>query len=112
MFIIILIIIKSIGELINRLTKLLALGLISRFIGAIFGMVKLLLICCFLLSIATNYLLIDKQTQKQSILIIHLTKVYKIITPEINRHKKTLIQATKEGTKKAKEKIEKKINPQ
>ncbi len=110
-FIIILIIIRSIGELINRLTKLLALGLISRFLGAIFGMIKLLIICCFFLLIATNYSLIDKQTQKQSILIAPLKKVSKIITPEINKQKTILIEATKEGTKKAKEKLDKKLNP-
>jgi membrane protein required for colicin V production len=109
-FIAILIIIKSIGELIDRLTKLLALGLISRFLGAIFGMIKLLVICGFLLLLVADYGLIDKQIQKNSILFIPLKEVSEIITPEINKNKKIFIEATKEETEKAKETLDKKIN--
>ena len=109
-FIITLITIKLIGELINRLTKLVALALISRLLGAIFGMIKLLVICCFLLLIATDYELIDKQTQKKSILFIPLQEVSEIIIPEINKNKKIIIETTRESTEKAKEAVDKKIN--
>ena len=111
-FIIIIIIVKSTGELINKITKQLALGLISRLLGAIFGMIKLLIICIFLLLLATDYELIDRQTQEKSILLIPLQRVSKIIIPEINKHKKIIIEATKESTEKAKQTLEQKINPE
>ncbi len=109
-FIIILIIIKSIGELINRLTRLLALGLISRLLGAVFGILKLLVICCFLLLLVMDYGLIDKQTQKGSVLVAPIERISKVAIPEINKKKKIIIEATKESTEKAKEAVEKKIN--
>jgi len=109
-FIIIFIIIKSIGELINRFTKLLALGLISRLLGVVFGMLKLMVICCFLLLPAKEYGLIDKKTQKESILIVPIERAFKIIIPEINKKKKSIIEATKTHTEKAREVLEKKIN--
>ena len=109
-FIIILVIVKSIGELINKLTNQLALGLISRLLGGVFGSVKFLIISIFLISIATEYDLIDKKIQKNSILLIPMQRVSKIIMPGINKHKKTIIEVTKEGTNKAKKRIERKIN--
>jgi membrane protein required for colicin V production len=111
-FIIIIVIVKSIGELINKITKQLALGLISRLLGAIFGMIKLLIICIFLLLLATDYELIDRQTQEKSILLIPLQRFSKIIIPEINKHKKIIIEVTKESTEKAKQTLEQKINPE
>lgn len=110
-FIIILVIIKSLGELINGLTKMLALGLISRFMGAIFGLLKLLIICCFFLIIANQYQLIDSKKQGSSVLITPLQKATNIIAPEINKHKENIIEATKETTKNAKDGLDKKINP-
>lgn len=111
-FVIILIIIKSVGELINRLTKLLALGLISRFLGAIFGTLKLLLVCCALFLLANNYYLIDDKTRKTSILFIPIRGATEAIIPEINRSKKIFIEATKEETQRAKKVLDKKINPE
>lgn len=109
-FIIIIIIVKSIGELINTITKKLALGFISRLLGAIFGVIKILVICVFLLVLATDYSLIDKNTQANSILLIPLQNASQMIIPEIKKQKKIIINATKETTEKAKRTIEKKIN--
>ncbi|MAJ90405.1 MAG: hypothetical protein CMD08_03925 [Flavobacteriales bacterium] len=109
-FIIILIIIKSVGELINRLTKLLALGLISRFLGAIFGMLKLLLVCCAFFLLANNYRLIDKQTKQTSICFKPIKLATELIIPEINKKKKVFIEATQEETEKAKKVLDEKIN--
>lgn len=109
-FVIILIIIKSVGELINRLTKLLALGLISRFLGAVFGMLKLLLVCCALFLLANNYHLIDKNTKNTSILFAPLEEVTEMLIPEINKNKKIFIKATQEETEKAKKVLDEKIN--
>tara|TARA_B100001758_G_C18398488_1_gene607448 strand:+ start:922 stop:1473 length:552 start_codon:yes stop_codon:yes gene_type:complete len=109
-FIIIMVIIKSIGEVINKITNHLALGFVSRILGAIFGAIKLLLICICLILLATNYELIDKKTQDNSILLIPLKKASKVILPEIKKHKKDIIEATKEGAEKAKKSLKQKIN--
>ena len=110
-FVIILTIVKSIGEIINKITKQLALGFISRVLGAVFGIIKLLIICMFLLVLATDYKLINKPLKENSILLIPLQRVSQIIIPEFNKHKKTIIKVTKESTEKAKKTLEKKINP-
>ena len=110
-FIIILIIIKSIGELIDKLTKLLALGIISRFLGAIFGGFKIMLVFSGVLFFLTEYKIIDHhQIEKDSILLKPIQDVSEIVIPKINKHKKIIIDTTKANTKKAKEKIKKKIN--
>jgi membrane protein required for colicin V production len=109
-FIVIMVIVKSIGEVINKITNHLALGLISKILGAVFGMTKIILICICLLLLATNYELIDRKTQNNSILLIPLQKASKIVLPEITKHKEKIIDATKEGTEKAKRSLEQKIN--
>tara|TARA_X000000368_G_C23052146_1_gene721958 strand:+ start:2580 stop:3131 length:552 start_codon:yes stop_codon:yes gene_type:complete len=109
-FIVVLIIIKSIGELIERLTKLLALGIISRFLGAIFGFFKIMIIFSGILFFLTEYKTIDYQTEKDSILLKPIQQFSKVLMPKINKHKKAIIETTKENTKKVKEKINKKVN--
>jgi membrane protein required for colicin V production len=111
-FIIILIIIKSIGELIDRITKLLALGIISRFLGAIFGIFKIIVIFSGMLFFLTEYNIIDHQIEKDSILLTPIQDVSEILIPKINKHKRIIIDTTKENTKKAKEKINQQINPE
>jgi membrane protein required for colicin V production len=109
-FVIVLIIIKTTGKLIDRLTKLLALGLINRFLGAVFGLFKLVVILSFLLSLAMQHDLINKENQQQSILIIPLKEISEVIIPKINKHKKNIIETTQESTEKVKETLGKKIN--
>ena len=111
-FLIILIIIKSLAEILNKISKQLALGFLSRIFGAFFGMLKMLLICLFLLFIVVDYEILDKQTQKKSILFTPLQSAAQIAIPEFKKHKKTIIKSATESTKKAKEKIEKRINSQ
>ena len=111
-FIIILIIIKSIGELIDRITKLLALGIISRFLGAIFGIFKIIVVFSGMLFFLTEYKIIGHQIEKDSILLTPIQDVSEILIPKINKHKRIIIDTTKENTKKAKEKINQQINPE
>ena len=111
-FIVILIIIKSIGELIDRLTKLLALGIISRFLGAIFGVFKIMVIFSGALFFLTEYKIIDHQIEKDSILLKPIQEVSEVLVPKINKHKKIILETTKENTKKVKEKINQQINPE
>tara|TARA_B110000444_G_C18690784_1_gene524169 strand:+ start:385 stop:936 length:552 start_codon:yes stop_codon:yes gene_type:complete len=109
-FIIILIIIKSIGELIDRLTKLLALGIISKFLGAIFGVFKIMVIFSGIIFFLIEYKLIDNKIETDSVLLNPIQDISKIIIPKINKHKKIIIDTTKENTKKVKEEIKKKVN--
>jgi membrane protein required for colicin V production len=104
------IIIKKIGYIFDKLTKALALGFVSRLLGGVFGFLKIGIILTFLLSLVTDYELIDKQVKEKSVLIIPLQEVTKIIIPEINKHKKIIIEETKKSTVKAKNSLDKKIN--
>ena len=72
----------------------------------------MLLICMFLLFLVVDYEILDKQTQKKSILFSPLQNATQILLPEFKKHKKTIVNSAKESTKKAKENIEKRINTQ
>tara|TARA_B100000902_G_C27101589_1_gene809070 strand:+ start:299 stop:835 length:537 start_codon:yes stop_codon:yes gene_type:complete len=103
-FIVILIIIKSIGGFIDRLAKLLALGIISRFLGAIFGVFKIMIIFSGILFFLPEYKT-DHQIEKDSILLKPIKDFSETIIPKINKHKKIIIDTTKEKTKKVKQKL-------
>lgn len=109
-FVIIIIIIKSLGEIINKIANKLAFGIISKLLGAIFGMIKLLVISMFLLVVVVDYGVIKKETQEKSVLYGPIKKASKTVIPEIKKHKKTILDSAKESTEKAKEKLEKTIN--
>ena len=57
-------VIRLLGYFLDKLTKALALGIISRILGAIFGFFKIVVIFSFLLFVVTEYGLINTQTQK------------------------------------------------
>ena len=111
-FIVILIIIKSIGELIDKVTKLLALGLISRFLGAIFGALKIMVVFSGIIFFLQEYKTTTSQMEKESILLSPIEKLSQFIIPEIDKHTNSFLEKTKEETEKAKETIENKINQQ
>ncbi len=111
-FLAVFIIIKSIGELIERLSKLLALGLINRLLGSIFGLLKVGIVFSFLFVFESKHDFIDKANEESSILITPIKDFATIIIPKINQHKGVVIKTTKESAEKAKKKIEKKINPE
>ena len=112
LFIISVMMIKLLGYVLDKLTKSLALGFASKILGAIFGGLKVVVIFTFLLTIAIEYEFIDKNTEKNSVLIEPLKEISEIITPEINKHKNNILEKAKESTKKAKEKLDGKINPE
>ena len=105
-------VIRFLGYFLDKLTKALALGIISRVLGAIFGFFKIVVIFSFLLFIVTEYGLINTQTQKESVLLKPLQDITAIITPEINKHKDTFLDKVEKNTNKAKKEIEKKVNIQ
>ena len=87
LFIVSVLMIKILGYIIDKLTKALALGFVSRILGAIFGFLKVVVIFSFLLAIVSDYDLIDKNTQDESVLLKPIQEVSDLITPEINKHK-------------------------
>jgi len=101
--------IKAIGFIVDKLTKALALGVFSRLFGGVFGFLKVVVIFSFLLFFVTEYSLLSKETKSGSVLFVPLTKVANIINPQLNKHQFILDKIDKE-TKKAKEKINQKIN--
>jgi membrane protein required for colicin V production len=117
LFIVSVLMIKILGDGIDKLTKALALGFVSRILGAIFGFLKIVVIFSFLLVIVTDYGLIDNETKEKSVLLQPLQDVSKIITPEIitpeiNKHKDNIIEKAKEGTEKVKEKLKENSTPE
>ena len=101
--------IKTLGFFIDKLTKVLALGILSRVFGGVFGFLKVVVIFSFLLFVITDYNLVNKQTKNGSVLFEPLTDVAKTITPQLKKHQSILDKIDKEA-KRAKEKINQKIN--
>jgi len=96
--------IKILGFFIDKLTKVLALGIFSRIFGAVFGFSKVVVIFSFLLFVIADYNLVDKQSKEDSVLFEPLTDVVKIITPQLEKHQ-SILDKIDEGAKKLKEKI-------
>ena len=103
--------IKTLGFVVDKLTKALALGIVSRFLGGIFGLLKVLVIFSFLLFVITDYNLVDKKTKNDSVLFKPLVDVAAIITPQLKKHQSILDKVNKEAEK-AKEKIDEKSSPE
>ena len=96
--------IKSLGIVVDKLTKALALGVFSKIFGGVFGFLKVVVIFSFLLFVITDYKLVDKQTKEDSVLFGPLTEATRIITPQLKKHQSILNKIDK-GTEKVKEKI-------
>ena len=111
-FIIILVIIKSIGELIDRLTKILALGIISKLLGAIFGFFKFVVVLSGIYFFLSHHNILNyKSLDKKSILLKPIQNMAGVIIPKINQHKDVIINKANTNTKKAKEKLRDQVTP-
>ena len=108
LFISVLLLIKLLGYLTDKLTKALALGFLSRILGGIFGMLKLALIISFLLMIESKFELIPQDTKQSAQLYKPITNLVELISPHIEKHK-GLLEDFQEKTKQVKEDIEEKI---
>ena len=96
--------IKALGLIVDKLTKVLALGIFSRVFGGIFGFLKVVVIFSFLLFVISDYKLVNKQTKEDSVLFGPLKNVARIITPHLKKHQSILDKIDKR-TEKVKEKI-------
>ena len=103
--------VKAIGLMLEKLTKALALGIISRFLGGIFGLLKVVVIFSFLLFVITDYNLVNKKTKDDSVLYKPLSDIAVIITPQLKKPQLILDKIDK-SVEKAKEKINQQINPE
>lgn len=112
LFVLILLATRLLGYFLDKLTKALALGMISKILGSFFGFLKIGIACGFLLVIATEYKLINNQTQNKSVLLTPLKNITKTIIPKINKHKDTFLNKIEKSTKKAKKEINKRVNLQ
>ena len=105
LFIVSVLIIKILGYIIDKLTKALALGFVSRILGAVFGFLKVVVIFSFLLAVVNDYDFIDKNTQEETVLLKPIQEVSDLITPEINKHKTIILDKVEESADKVKSKI-------
>tara|TARA_B100000214_G_C23869376_1_gene581871 strand:+ start:195 stop:731 length:537 start_codon:yes stop_codon:yes gene_type:complete len=105
LFAIIILSIRSLGFILDKLTKALALGTISKFLGAVFGFLKILLMFCFLIFIVKDNKLINLEKFDKTVLLKPIENISAQIMPSINKHKQDVIDKIDKKTKKAKEKI-------
>ena len=108
LFISVLLIIKLIGYLTDKLTKALALGFLSKALGGVFGMLKIALIVSFLLMVESKFELITKQTKQTALLYKPTSSLLEIVTPHFEKHK-GLLEDVQEQTKQVKEKVREKF---
>lgn len=91
LFLVSVLIIWILGNILDRLTKILALGLISKILGSIFGGLKIIIISSFALVFLTKGDLIKQETQEESVLLGPLDKVSEYIIPKVNKHKSRIL---------------------
>ncbi len=108
LFISVLLLIKLLGHLTDKLTKALALGFLSRILGGIFSMLKLALIISFLLMTELKFELIPQDTKQSAQLYRPITNLVELISPHIEKYKGAL-EDFQEKTKQVKEDIKEKI---
>ena len=105
LFIISILSIRSIGYLLEKITQFLALGLVSKFLGAVFGFLKVLIFFCFLISVAKEYNFLKIDNYKNSVLLEPLDDFSQKIMPNINQHKDEVLEKIEDSKNKAKDKI-------
>ena len=95
------------GYFIDKIVNTLSLGLVTKFIGGVFGGVKIIIIFCFIFFMIEEYKIINKKTLQESQLLIPIQHTTKIIIPKINKHQEDIVKQVQKETKKTKEKLEK-----
>ncbi len=111
LFLISIILIKVLGYFADKLTNALALGIISRFLGSVFGVLKMVLLFSFLIVITNEYNLLDNKIKKKSVLYEPLKKTSDYITPQLKKHQ-SFLDKIEDKAEEAKQKIEERLNVQ
>lgn len=96
-FILIVLLVRLLGLMIDKLVKLVALGLLSRLLGGLFGVLKAAFVLSALLLIVNGldaYMdLIPKKQKKQSVLYTPISQLVPALLPEANDSKPLLKEA-------------------
>ena len=103
-----LIFIKVVGFLLEKITNALALGIVSKFLGAIFGSIKIIILLSALMFFEQKLELIPKEVTKNSILKVPIENFLTVIVPEISEHQ-DIIKDIEKKAKKATKKIKKEL---
>ena len=103
-----LIVIRVIGYLLEKITNALALGIISKLLGAIFGSIKIAVLLSALIFFEQKIELIPKDVLKNSILKEPIENMLVVLIPEITEHK-DIIKDIEKKAKKATNKIKKEL---
>ena len=103
-----LIVIRVIGYLLEKITNALALGIISKLLGAIFGSIKIAVLLSALIFFEQKIELIPKDVLKNSILKEPIENILVVLIPEITEHK-DIIKDIEKKAKKATNKIKKEL---
>ncbi|TQD40542.1 CvpA family protein [Haloflavibacter putidus] len=86
-FLLIVIGILILGKLLTKFANVLALGIVNRILGGIFGVVKVALVCSTLIWFTNNWLEDDnfftEEKQQQSVLYIPIKQIAPIVLPGI-----------------------------
>ena len=110
LFLATILIVKLIGILANKLTKALALGLVSKFFGSIFGVLKVALILSFLLNIESRFELVPKTTKETAQLYLPTKNLLSIVAPHFKEYEnifEKIQDQAKETSDKLKENLKK-----
>jgi|TARA_B110000263_G_scaffold11704_1_gene9892 membrane protein required for colicin V production len=103
-----LLVIKAIGNIIEKITNALALGVISKLTGAIFGCLKVAVLLSLLIFFEQRIEIIPKEVTKSSILKPPIEKILVLIIPKITEHQEFIKEIEKKA-KKATKKIKKEL---
>ena len=101
--------VKAIGSIIDKITNVLALGIISKIIGALFGFFKLCVILSCVIYFEKTINIIPKKMIKNSVVYSPIESVVDKLAPSIKKHEGVIKELEKKANK-AKKEIEKKAN--
>ena len=111
LFLVTLIVVRLLGRLMDSLTKFLALGLISRVFGAVFGFFKAVVVFSALFYFIQDYDIISREAKNKSVLFEPLTRAVNFVLPQVNKHN-LLLESIDKQSGRIKEKLDTKINSQ
>ena len=101
--------VKAIGSIIDKITNVLALGIISKIIGALFGFFKLCVILSCVIYFEKTINIIPKKMIKNSVVYSPIESVVDKLAPSIKKHERVIKELEKKANK-AKKEIEKNAN--
>tara|TARA_B110000240_G_scaffold92527_1_gene105078 strand:- start:21 stop:665 length:645 start_codon:yes stop_codon:yes gene_type:complete len=99
--------IKAIGAVIDKITNFLALGIISKIIGALFGFIKLCVILSCVIYFEKKINIIPKSIIESSVIYSPIESVVDKLSPSLKKHEGVIKELEKKANK-AKKELEKK----